>query len=271
MPHPPVALSPSRAHDYTKCPLSFRFAVVDKLPQEPKVHLITGTLVHKVLEDTLALPAAERTYPRAVKMIVPAWEAALAADPALGELIGEADRMDFFVRCRELIKGYFTMENPQGLGDGERELFISLTIPGIDGEEVPLRGIIDRVDVSPSGLVRIVDYKTGKKPNRFNEQQYLEQLLFYALVWWRTRGEIPAELRLMFLSPQYNFIHHPTHTELETTEQRLASLWAAIVADGRAGTFAPRPSRLCDWCDYQAHCPVFGGTPPPYPGWPNDR
>ncbi|MGH3312755.1 MAG: recombinase RecB, partial [Streptomyces sp.] len=27
----------------------------------------------------------------------------------------------------------------------------------------------------------------------------------------------------------------------------------------------PRPGRLCDWCDHQARCPEFGGTPPPYP------
>ncbi|HZQ30976.1 MAG TPA: acyl-CoA thioesterase domain-containing protein [Mycobacterium sp.] len=32
--------------------------------------------------------------------------------------------------------------------------------------------------------------------------------------------------------------------------------------------FRPSPSRLCDWCAHQKHCPEFGGTPPPYPGWP---
>ncbi|HCA84375.1 MAG TPA: recombinase RecB, partial [Streptomyces sp.] len=24
-------------------------------------------------------------------------------------------------------------------------------------------------------------------------------------------------------------------------------------------------SKLCGWCDHQAVCPEFGGTPPPYP------
>ena len=265
----PVALSPSRAADYKKCPLSFRFAVIDKLPQALKPHLLKGTLVHSVLEDTLALAPSERTYPAAVKKIVPAFNAALAHDPRVDELIPDADREDFFIQCRDLIKGYFEMENPQGLVDGERELFISLTIPGVDGNEVPLRGIIDRVDINPKGQVRIVDYKTGKKPSTFTEQKYLEQLQFYALVWWRTRGVIPAELKLMFLGPRHNFVAHPTQAELEQTEQRLASLWASIEADGRAGSFAPRQSKLCDWCDYQAYCPIFGGTPPEYPGWPN--
>ena len=33
----------------------------------------------------------------------------------------------------------------------------------------------------------------------------------------------------------------------------------------RSGDWRPRQSRLCDWCSYQALCPVFGGTPPPLP------
>jgi putative RecB family exonuclease len=26
---------------------------------------------------------------------------------------------------------------------------------------------------------------------------------------------------------------------------------------------------MCDWCDHKPCCPAFGGTPPPYPGWPD--
>ena len=28
---------------------------------------------------------------------------------------------------------------------------------------------------------------------------------------------------------------------------------------------ATSPGRLCDWCDFKALCPAFGGTPPPLP------
>jgi putative RecB family exonuclease len=33
----------------------------------------------------------------------------------------------------------------------------------------------------------------------------------------------------------------------------------------QSGDFRPSPGRLCEWCDYQALCPEFGGTPPPFP------
>ncbi|HEY0358134.1 MAG TPA: recombinase RecB, partial [Mycobacteriales bacterium] len=32
-----------------------------------------------------------------------------------------------------------------------------------------------------------------------------------------------------------------------------------------ARDFRPNPSKLCGWCDHQALCPAFGGTPPPFP------
>jgi len=50
----------------------------------------------------------------------------------------------------------------------------------------------------------------------------------------------------------------------------LSAIWKAILAAGASGDFRPNPSRLCDWCDHKARCPSFGGTPPPYPGWPLD-
>ena len=54
-------------------------------------------------------------------------------------------------------------------------------------------------------------------------------------------------------------------------ERDLAELWWKIEADGKAGTFRPQQSKLCGWCAFQSLCPVFGGTPPPYPGWPGSR
>ncbi|HVX44781.1 MAG TPA: RecB family exonuclease, partial [Mycobacteriales bacterium] len=31
------------------------------------------------------------------------------------------------------------------------------------------------------------------------------------------------------------------------------------------GDFRPNRGPLCNWCDHQAICPAWGGTPLPYP------
>jgi putative RecB family exonuclease len=48
-------------------------------------------------------------------------------------------------------------------------------------------------------------------------------------------------------------------------ERKLLALWEAIRRATETGDWRPSPSRLCDWCNYRALCPAFGGTPPPYP------
>jgi putative RecB family exonuclease len=93
---------------------------------------------------------------------------------------------------------------------------------------------------------------------------------FYALVWWRLYNHIPEQLRLMYLKVNDSMFLTPSKEELEFFERDLKELWDKIEADGKAGDFRPKTSKLCGWCAHQSLCPAFGGTPPEYPGWPND-
>src|SRR3569623_546735 len=65
------ALSPSRASDFMTCPLLYRYRTIDKLPEEPSVDALRGTVVHKVLEDLFDLPAPSRTPDRARALLPP--------------------------------------------------------------------------------------------------------------------------------------------------------------------------------------------------------
>ena len=60
--------------------------------------------------------------------------------------------------------------------------------------------------------------------------------------------------------------HAPDERELLATERKVRALWAAIERAASTGDWRPSPGRLCEWCDHQALCPAFGGTPPPLPG-----
>ena len=65
---------------------------------------------------------------------------------------------------------------------------------------VHLKGFVDRLDRSPAGDLRVVDYKSGKSPSELFEGKVLFQLRFYALVLWRTTGVLPRLLRLYYLA-----------------------------------------------------------------------
>ena len=261
----PLALSPSRASDYKRCPLQYRFRAIDRLPEPSTEAQVKGTLVHAVLEEMFSWPREERTYPAAVKRLKPTWEQMRIDDPTCAEPVEDDYRL--LVDARTLLRGYFTMENPLGFDAHAQEMPVDFTLPN----GVPVRGFIDRVDIAQTGEVRVVDYKTGKKPLPRYSQDAQFQMRFYALVYWRLFGVVPTQLKLMYLKVMDSMILTPSREELEYFERDLAELWWKIEADGKAGSFRPQQSKLCGWCAFQSLCPAFGGTPPEYPGWPGSR
>ncbi|NLU78341.1 recombinase RecB [Micromonospora sp. HNM0581] len=258
-----ASLSPSRAADFKTCPLLYRFRSIDRLPEQPSVEQARGTLVHAVLERLFDLPSAARTPQAAGDLVTGQWDRLVTEQSELAGLFPEAGPSvaEFLRSASALLDGYFAVEDPRRLEPAERESLISAVVD----DELLIRGYLDRLDVAPDGALRVVDYKTGGAPREAFESRALFQLKFYALVLWRTRGVVPRVLRLLYLKDAEVCDYAPDAEELVRFERTVVALWRAIEQATAARDFRPRPSRLCDWCSHQAHCPSFGGTPPPFP------
>jgi putative RecB family exonuclease len=286
------SLSPSRAADFKTCPLLYRFRTIDRLPERRSLAAVRGTLVHAVLERLYDLPARERTADAARELVAPAWEE-LRGDPEVAALFAEdgaahdasaspsaagdapaaegASLEAWLASAGKLVETYFSLEDPSRIEPHGREELVEVTLP--DG--LLLRGYVDRLDVAPNGALRVVDYKTGSVPREAFEGKALFQMKFYALVLWRTRGVVASQLKLLYLGNGDALTYAPDEAELVRFERTLQAIWAAIERAVATGDFRPNRTRLCDWCDHQALCPAFGGTPPPFPaeaaaaaGWP---
>jgi putative RecB family exonuclease len=244
------------------CPLLYRFRVIDRLPEPPTTATARGTLVHAALERLFDLPAADRTRERARTLVIPEWERLAAAAPDLAALFpDETELASWLTSATAILDAYFTLEDPRRLEPAERECYVETTLEG----GLRLRGYIDRLDVAPSGDIRIVDYKTGRAPREAYEGSALFQMKFYALVIWRLRGQIPKLLQLMYLAEGEVLRYSPDESDLLATERKVSALWKAIERARDTADWRPRPSKLCDWCNHKALCPEFGGTPPPLP------
>ncbi len=261
------SLSPSRAADFKTCPLLYRFRTIDRLPERKSRAAVRGTLVHAVLERLYDLPAAQRTVAAARELVEPAW-AQLREEPGVAELFepveGEPAAEDlgsWLASAGALVETYFRLEDPTRIQPEGREELVEVTLP--DG--LLLRGYVDRLDVARNGALRVVDYKTGGMPREAFEAKALFQMKFYALVLWRTRGVVAAQLKLIYLKDGDVLTYGPDEAELLRFERTLQAIWAAISTAVETGDFRPNRSRLCSWCDHQAFCPSFGGTPPPFP------
>jgi putative RecB family exonuclease len=258
------SLSPSRAADFKNCPLLYRFRCLDRLPEAPSRAATRGTMVHAVLEALFDLPAGERTLEAAQALLPAAWQRVRNEEPVVDELFADDVDGDEFAEWMAsatlLLANYFRLEDPSRFEPESREQLIEVVIDGLR-----LRGYVDRLDVTPAGDIRVVDYKTGATPREAFEAKALFQMKFYALVLWRTRGTVPRQLRLMYLADSDTLSYAPDAEELERFERTVQAIWAAIQRAMQTGDFRPSPSRLCDWCDHKALCPAFGGNPPPFP------
>lgn len=258
---PLQALSPSRAADFKGCPLKFRYRAIDRLPEPPAAAAARGTLVHAALEGMFRAERASRAEAQVAATLPTLWAQMVERQPELAELAEASDPGVWFGAARSLLHTYFGMEDPTRFDPDACELRLEVMLP--DG--VPTRGFVDRLDVSPGGLVRIVDYKTGKSPKAAFADSALFQLKFYALMLFRLRGVVAARLRLMYLGDGNLVEFTPDESGLLAFERTIVALWRTIELATVSGVFPPKRSRLCDWCSFQAHCPEFGGTVLPYP------
>jgi putative RecB family exonuclease len=261
------ALSPSRASDFKQCPLLYRLRAIDRLPEPVSAAQLRGSVVHAALEELYALPAARRGHDTALTLVDPALDRVIAEGAGSGLELAPELRAELLRDARRLLSGYYRLEDPTRFDPQSCEQRVEVELE--DG--TPLRGFVDRIDIAATGEMRVVDYKTGKSPSEvwaLAEAKALFQMKFYAVALWRSRGVLPAKLRLLYLADGQVLDYSPDRDELLRFERTLTAIWRAIQSAGSTGDFRASKSRLCSWCAHQQICPEFGGTPPEYPGWP---
>ena len=255
------ALSASRAKEYVNCPLKYRLHVIDGI-REPGTRATTmGTLVHSVLEHLYDAPATDRTRDHAQSLVDPQWQAMVTSTPELVELFDSpAEHTQWMEAVRSVVNAYFHIEDPQWLEPIGREERIDV----VSAQGIALRGFIDRIDQSPRGDLRVVDYKTGKAPSKRYIDDALFQMRFYALL-LKEQGRMPARTQLLYLKDGQVLTLDPQAEDIARFGEDVAQLWGRIEHDALRGHFAPRKNPLCGWCALQSLCPVFGGDTPDMP------
>jgi putative RecB family exonuclease len=260
----PSSLSPSKVTAFKDCALAFRFSAIDRLAEPPTAPLAKGTVVHRALERLFwHHEPGDRAPATAHAELAAAWEE-LRHDPEVAGLgLTGAEETAFLADTTALVDGYLALEDPDLVTAVGIECTIEVELGGM-----LLRGIIDRLDVTPDGELVIVDYKTGRAPGPHQEQHRLGGVQFYALLCEQVLGRRPAKVRLLYLRDRLCIEADPSEQALRGLRQRTTAIWAAIERACEAEDFRPKPSGLCGWCAFKALCPAFGGDPARAASWP---
>ncbi len=237
-------------NDFTNCPQLYKYRAIDQLPEPPSIDAERGKLIHAVLEDLFELPVQSRTFESAIELLPQKWSAQLERTPELAALV--LDEKEWFDRAQSLLTNYFSLEKPSTFESTYRELHLERDI----SDEIYLHGYVDRLDIAPTGEVRIVDYKTGKSPKPGWEEKALFQLRVYALLYWQNEGVLPRLLQLIYLGDSKIVKSEPNEAQLKSTEKILKNIGAEILTAIEQNDFPTKKSRLCDWCFFKAICPA---------------
>ncbi len=243
-----ASFSPSQATSYESCPRQYALSRHLGIGDEPSVYMSQGSLIHRVAETmdrrTLADPTHEPSVAEALAVLDVIFE---PADFGGGPW-AEAWRR----RAGEIVTRLFAMPPSGGrVVAAEHDLHLELA-----GER--WRGRADRIDHSPSGDLRVVDYKTGTSVLSTAEAATSLQLGFYVIAAsgddeLSGSGTISgAELWYPAAEPNKSGIvtRRFDMGQLDTVRERLVSIASAI----RAEEFPPSVGSNCRSCRARLIC-----------------
>lgn len=264
-------LSYSSVRTYLECPLRWRYLYLERLPEAPRGYFSFGKTVHSVLEELLRpylRPTARRTEAGTQRTLEDFGARAAAPPPPLRteEMLAIYDRI-------WIPDGYESTEEEARYRDLGRSLLLRYHRQIVDRpptpvaiephlettwEGVPIHGYIDRIDLTDSGGLEVLDYKTSRGLS-LQDALTSDQLALYQVLVERNFPHPVERLALIDLRGGAHLATPPR------TPGHLAQLRESVgeVADGiRDEEFAPRPGRACARCEFQSRCPEFREVPP---------
>ena len=250
-------LSPSRASQFKTCPQQFKYANVDKLKEPTNEVQAKGTTVHQALEDLFDLPQDERSIEKLHNLFRDAWTKVRGTDEHHNLFSSVEEERDWGIDGLKLLNNYMTIEDPTTFNPLERERWVRGSI-----EDLNLRGILDRMDRNRNGELIIVDYKSGKAPMAKYKEPRFFALKLYALLIKEELGEMPAELKLIYLKNSTIHTLKINEEDLNTARREILEIWDNIKKAYKENKFPAVKNNLCDWCYYKPICPEFNENPP---------
>lgn len=117
----------------------------------------------------------------------------------------------------------------------------------LEHPSLPLMGVLDVVALEGDSSATVVDFKTGaRKP------AHEEQVLLYALLWWRVTGKRPGRAVVQYLDSSWTL--SPKETALVAAEKSIAKAIDQAKTALSARPAAASAGQECAWCPVRPRC-----------------
>ena len=250
-----LAYSHSQLETYANCPFKYRLQYIDRVRTSRKsIEAFVGTMVHDALEKLYRdlrmshiseLKELEEYY-------LEHWDSSINDDIFVvkNEYKPEEYRQTG-LRC---IGDYYRRYHPFEIGVPIwLEKRVNIPISDERGRSISFAGILDRLDSFGDGRYEIHDYKTSSALPSQQELERDRQLSLYQLA---VEAAYP-DARDVELVWHYLVFDRELRLRREREDlEGVAAYAARLVGEiEEAEDFPARESMLCEWCEYQEHCP----------------
>jgi len=250
------ALSVSSLNRYLRCPLSFYYESVLKIPAVQSEAATFGIAMHDALRrlfDKMRLSETKQF-------------------PGLKDFLGffeeEMNRHRAYFNAKDfdrrikLGKNHLSTYYKQNLTSWARTVFTEYNIKNIELDGVPLVGTIDRLDLIETDKAHIVDYKTGstddRKLRKPSEREplgglYWRQLVFYKILFEQhqiARKASSAEIAYLEPDRQGDYLRKTIDFPIEEVEQvkeMIKTSYQKILAHE---FYEGCGESSCTWCNF---------------------
>ncbi|HEX2792313.1 MAG TPA: ATP-dependent DNA helicase [Candidatus Paceibacterota bacterium] len=244
-------LSPTALNNYLDCPWHYFYVNLLRIPEAENKYMLYGTAIHAALRRY----ADQRTLGEDIGTagLLAAFERAIERSP-----LTDANITELKEKGRRSLSNWWEQRRESWPERTQAEVAVEAYIP-LEGEQLLLRGALDRMDEVPGGY-RVIDYKTGKSKSRNDimgatksgSGDYYRQLTFYKLLLARTeQPRVMVEGVIEFVEPDDK---DRIRTEgFEITDGEVAELETLIrktAGEIRTLSFWNEPcdDEECSWC-----------------------
>jgi putative RecB family exonuclease len=234
-----LCLSVSKAKTFEQCPRKYFYHYIEHLPSKKWPHFALGLYAHKALE-LFHSRLLENSEVNLRQLMGTCCRDAYSYMIESGETLdqGQVDEVKamFIIYLRKL-----DLNMPSVIST-EKSFTISLS------DNYDLTGVIDRIDQEDE-IIHIRDYKTSKN-ERYMDSFQLNTYGLYLKEKYPNTDKFKASYIMLKLDSKiisYSF----TDGDVETCRNHLIRLADKITKEER---WLAKPSKLCDWCDFQSTC-----------------
>lgn len=287
---PPTRLSFSSLTATERCPRQWqlvhsRYGALDGFPVRPSPAAVEGQIVHAAVErlfrtlacrglPTIGTPAFERGVADAglrrwVAELVREHEERIARHPRGNGFRTNSSVQQLTNTVVRLFRPAYleasrtpgarlplgaepTRLGPRPVGRDVVALLAARTAVSevrLEHPNLPFAGVIDLV-WSDGGTVVVSDFKAGQ-----TRPTHREQLVLYAILWWRTVGAAPGRLEIRYPGTVDAFAL--SAEQLAAEEENLRVRLAKAIGDLRAKPARHSSSDACRYCDVRQFCDPY--------------